>query len=81
MIGQMEVIPFFGNSFNVYIPIVIAIFCCFTLFNIYGRILKLLNISRFEYDESAADDLVDEGKMLLRTERRRRGMRADDTLL
>ncbi len=81
MIGQMEVIPFFGNSFNVYFPVVIALFCFFTLLNVYGRILKLLNIARFEYNESAEDDLVTEGKMILRSERRRRGIKTDETLL
>jgi len=81
LLGKMDVIPFFGTKFTVYFPVMTTAFCLCTLFNVYGRILRVLQITRFEYSENFEDDLITEGKMLLRKERRKRGLKLDQTLL
>jgi hypothetical protein len=68
----MDAVPFFGTGFTVYFPILISVFCVFTLFNIYGYIAKLLGVTRFEYNKSImTDDNVIEGAALLKNARRR----------
>lgn len=41
---NMQIIPLFGSSFNVYAPLITAIVGFFTFFNVYARILKLTGI-------------------------------------
>lgn len=73
VVAQMDVIPFFGGLFNTYFPIIILLFSLATFFNVYGRVLRTLGITRFEYRSEFNDDSVAEGQMLLRKERRKRG--------
>ena len=69
----MEVIPFFGGAFNDFMPVLLAVFCLCTLFNVYGRILRLMGVERFEFSEDFDDETIAEGKMILRKEKRKRG--------
>jgi hypothetical protein len=77
VIGKMRVIPFLGRQFNVVFPVLILLFCVATLFNVYGRILKLLGMPQFEYRSTYQDDLLDEGIALLKSEKRRRARLRD----
>lgn len=70
VLGQMEAIPFLGSSFNQYFPIFICVFSVATFFNWFTRILKCLNIPKFEYSESFENEHVTEGRLLLQRERR-----------
>lgn len=81
VIGQMNVIPFLGTSFNNFLPIVIALFCFATLFNVFSRVLRVLHVPSFEYGEDFQDDAIAEGKMLLRKEKRKRGVKMEEPLL
>lgn len=78
ILGGMDVVPFFGDSFTVYFPIFIGIFCVGTLFNVYGYLMKFLGVTRFEYKSSFSDDNVSEGAGLIRKEKRRRGLPVND---
>lgn len=49
VIDQMDIVPFLGSKFTAIAPMMIAVFCLATLFNLYSRILKMLHITRFEY--------------------------------
>jgi hypothetical protein len=62
----MDVIPFFGTSFNFYFPVLIVVFAIFSLFNLFGRLLRLLGIKRFEFSESFQDDAIADGKLAIR---------------
>eukprot|EP01006_Ploeotia_vitrea_P043220 TRINITY_DN66705_c2_g15_i1.p1 TRINITY_DN66705_c2_g15~~TRINITY_DN66705_c2_g15_i1.p1 ORF type:complete len:427 (+),score=204.91 TRINITY_DN66705_c2_g15_i1:496-1776(+) len=75
ILGKMDVVPFFGSSFTTYFPILILLFCLATLTNVYGRILKWFGAERFEYSETYSDDVIEEGKMIIRKEKRRQGPR------
>lgn len=77
VMGKMEVIPFLGGAFNDFMPVLIALFCLATFFNVYARILRMLNIVHFEHSEDFNDDMLAEGKLILRKEKRKRGVRSD----
>lgn len=66
VIGSMEVIPFFGNSFNNYFPILIVVVALLNASNIMTKITSFLGIRRFEFRENYQDDRIAEGKLLLR---------------
>ncbi len=72
VVGNMDAIPVFGSSFNQYFPIFICVFAVATLFNWFTRVLKCLNIPRFEYSENFDNEHVAEGKLLLSREKRYR---------
>ncbi|ETO25013.1 Nucleolar protein Nop52 [Reticulomyxa filosa] len=48
---QMEKLPLLGNPANTFLPLLIFLFCLATWFNVYGRVLKCLRISRFEFGD------------------------------
>jgi len=73
----MDVVPFFGDSFTVYFPIFIAVFCVGTFFNVYGRLMRMLGVTRFEYRANFSDENVYEGVALIRKEKRKRGIPTD----
>lgn len=74
VVGKMEVIPFFGSDFNTYFPVLIAIFCFLFLCNVMKRVMRCFNVDQFEYSVTGEDEHVAEGKLLVRKEKRRRGL-------
>jgi len=64
--GHMDVIGFISDGFNIYFPIAIVLLCAFTLFNIGPRILNVIGIQQFMVDDEITQELVDEGKELVR---------------
>jgi putative flippase GtrA len=84
VVGNMDAIPFFGNTFHSYIPILISVFCILFAFNVLGRLFKCMRLDHFEYDLSAEDENVNEGKLLVKKEKRRRGSNfvpADESMI
>jgi hypothetical protein len=69
-IGQMDVIPLFGNSFSVYAPLLIIAVCILTFFDIHTRILSFLGFQHEDAilvgDQETLDVKVAEGIRLLR---------------
>lgn len=55
LVISMEIVPLFGSSFSVYAPIITAIIGGFTLFNGYGRLLKLMGI---EHEDAVYSDTL-----------------------
>jgi len=66
IMGHMDVIGFISDGFNIYFPIAIVLLCAFTLFNIGPRILNIVGIQQFMIDSEITQELVDEGKELVR---------------
>lgn len=60
------------GGFTKFCPVLLSILCLMTFFNMFGRIMKMLGMSRFEYSRDYADDAIQEGKLLLRNEISRR---------
>ncbi|CEP02462.1 hypothetical protein PBRA_009046 [Plasmodiophora brassicae] len=73
VLGVMNVVPLLGEKFNLFVPIVISVFCFITLANFYGRILRCLQLGQFEENGPGSDEVVQEGKSLVkRTQRKRK---------
>jgi len=62
VMGGMSVVPFFGDAFNTYLPILISIFSICCVLNVYARILKFLGIETFTYFDANDADKLAEGK-------------------
>lgn len=45
----MSDIPLLGDPVNTFVPLLVLIFCLATYFNLYTKLLKLLNISKYDY--------------------------------
>ena len=77
MMGQMNVVPLLGRSFNQVFPVAVGFLVCCNLFNVYSRLVQFcgLDVLEFEWAPPASDDtgdLLTEGKRLIERERRRR---------
>jgi hypothetical protein len=62
IMGEMNLVPFLGDKFNVYFPIVIILLCAITALNAYGRILKLFRVKRFIFEDEDGDASDEEGQ-------------------
>jgi len=60
------VIGFIADGFNIYFPIAIVVLCMLTLFNVGTRLLNVLGIQQFMVDDEITQELVDEGKEIVR---------------
>ncbi|KAL4235670.1 LMBR1 domain-containing protein 2 [Mactra antiquata] len=77
IMGHMDVIPIISDGFNIYFPIMIVLLCICTYFSLGSRILHFLGINQFIGDDDLTTELVDEGKELVKRERRRLDRIAD----
>ena len=66
IMGHMDVIGFISDGFNIYFPIAIVLLCAFSLFNVGTRILNVIGIQQFMVNDEVTQELVDEGKELVR---------------
>lgn len=71
LIGQMEVVPFFGRSFNDIFPWFILIFFVLTLLDAYKQIFRILRVGQYTLDQDQ-EDAEKEGATFIKFERRRR---------
>lgn len=77
--GHMDVIAIISDGFNVYFPMAILAFCLATYFSVGSRILSMLGFHQFVGDDEITTDLVDEGRELIKREKRRR-QRAEESI-
>ena len=71
--GKMDLIPVLGKEFVIYFPMFIAILCLATLFNAYGRLLRIIYIKNYLYEEGEGSGAnIIEGRALIELERARR---------
>ncbi|CAJ1409647.1 unnamed protein product [Effrenium voratum] len=56
--GQMNIVPVLGESFNQVFPCMIALLCCCNVFNVYSRCLQFftLGVMEFELGEGSNGD-------------------------
>ena len=64
--GHMDVIPIISDGFNIYFPIMIVLLCICTYFSLGSRILHFLGINQFIGDDDLTQELVDEGKEIVK---------------
>ncbi|XP_036454299.1 G-protein coupled receptor-associated protein LMBRD2a isoform X1 [Colossoma macropomum] len=77
IMGSMRVLSFIANGFYIYYPMLIVLLCIATYFSLGTRCLNLLGFQQFMGESDLTSDLVDEGKELIRRERRKR-QRSED---
>jgi len=66
IMGHMDVIPIISDGFNIYFPIMIVLLCICTYFSLGSRILHFLGINQFIGDDDLTQELVDEGKEIVK---------------
>ncbi|PVD23083.1 hypothetical protein C0Q70_16345 [Pomacea canaliculata] len=71
IMGHMDVISIISDGFNIYFPILIVLLCICTYFSLGSRVLSLLGFQQFIGDDDMTTELVDEGRELVRRERRK----------
>lgn len=77
MMGEMNVVPVLGQSFNEIFPILVGFLCLCNLLNVYSRLVQLCGLEALEFEwappsSSDTNDLLAEGRRLIERERRRR---------
>ncbi|XP_064604856.1 G-protein coupled receptor-associated protein LMBRD2-like [Liolophura sinensis] len=72
IMGHMDVVSFISDGFNVYFPIAIVLLCIFTYFSLGSRILHFLGFQQFIGEDDMTQELVDEGRELIKREKRKR---------
>ncbi|CAE7293015.1 unnamed protein product, partial [Symbiodinium natans] len=75
MMGQMNVVPVLGKSFNEDFPVMIVVLVLCNLLNVYSKIVQTCGLESLEFDGSMAPDTTEvaaEGRRLVERERRKR---------
>lgn len=68
----MRVLSFIADGFYIYYPMLVVILCIATYFSLGTRCLNLLGFQQFMGDNEMTSDFIDEGKELIRREKRKR---------
>ncbi|XP_012280905.1 LMBR1 domain-containing protein 2 homolog [Orussus abietinus] len=79
VMGHMDVISIISDGFNIYFPMAILAFCLATYFSLGSRLLSMLGFQQFLGDDDLTTDFVEEGRELIKRERRKR-QRAEDSM-
>nr|XP_046243535.1 G-protein coupled receptor-associated protein LMBRD2B-like [Scatophagus argus] len=77
IMGSMSVLSFISDGFYIYYPMLVLLLCFATFYSLGSRCLNLLGFHQFITDDDLTSDLVDEGRELIRRERRKR-QKAED---
>lgn len=64
--GHMDVIAIISDGFNIYFPMAILAFCLATYFSLGSRLLTMLGFHQFVGDDEITQDLVNEGRDLIK---------------
>ncbi|KAM8960991.1 G-protein coupled receptor-associated protein LMBRD2 isoform 1-T1 [Pelodytes ibericus] len=72
IMGSLRVLPLIADVFYIYYPMLVLILCIATYFSLGTRCLNLLGFQQFMGDNDMTSDLTDEGKELIRREKRKR---------
>lgn len=72
IMGSMHLLSFISDGFYIYYPMLILLLCFATFYSLGSRCLNLLGFHQYITDDDLTSDLVDEGRELIRRERRKR---------
>ena len=70
IMGHLDIVSFINNGFVLYFPILIVILCFSTLFKWGERVLLFLGFQQFIVDTDLTQELIEDGKNLVKRERR-----------
>ena len=68
----MDVVSIVQDGFNVYFPILLVVLTLATYFSLGSRLLSFLGFQQFLEQEDQTGELVEEGRDLVKREKRRR---------
>lgn len=72
IMGTQSLLPFISHGFYIYYPMLILLLCLATYYNLGSRCLNLLGFHQYITDDEITSDLVDEGKEIIRREKRKK---------
>nr|SVE76907.1 EOG090X03B7 [Daphnia lumholtzi]SVE78134.1 EOG090X03B7 [Daphnia lumholtzi] len=79
IMGHMDVLPIISDGFNIYFPMAILGLCLATYFSLGARFLTFIGFQQFvDDDDDITADLAEEGRELIKREKRKR-QRAEDS--
>lgn len=78
IMGHMDVIPIVSRGFNVYLPIVMCIFCVATFLDVGTRFLHFMGIEQFIMEDELTTDLIRDGQELVKREKTKKGKLSDN---
>ena len=70
IMGHMDLVSFINNGFILYFPILIVFLCLSTLLKWGERLLHFLGFQQFIVDTDLTQELIEDGRNLVRRERR-----------
>ncbi|KAL0892402.1 hypothetical protein ABMA27_015521 [Loxostege sticticalis] len=79
IMGHMEVLGIIAGGFNIYFPMLVVLLCLATYFSLGSRLLTMCGFQQFVGDDDLTTDLVDEGREIVKREKRKR-QRAEESL-
>ncbi|CAH2236964.1 LMBR1 domain-containing protein 2 homolog isoform X2 [Pararge aegeria] len=79
IMGHMDVLGIIAEGFNIYFPMLVVILCLATYLSLGSRLLSLCGFQQFVGDDELTTDLVDEGREIMKREKRKR-QRAEESL-
>lgn len=77
IMGSMRVLSIISDGFYIYYPMLVLLLCLGTFYRLGSRCLNLLGCPQYISDDDLTSDLVDDGRELIRRERRNR-VKAED---
>lgn len=77
--GHMDVIPIISDGFNVYLPMIMCLFCVATFFQMGTRLLHFIGIEQFMLDDEMTADLIKDGQNIVKRERVKRLKQVDSS--
>ncbi|XP_034824985.1 LMBR1 domain-containing protein 2 homolog isoform X1 [Maniola hyperantus] len=79
IMGHMDVLGIIAEGFNIYFPMLVVILCLATYLSLGSRLLSLCGFQQFVGDDELTTDLVDEGREIMKREKRKR-QRAEESM-
>lgn len=77
IMGHMDVIPIVSQGLNVYLPIVMCVFCLATFLDVGTRVLHFMGIEQFIVEDELTADLIRDGLELVKREKAKKGKLSD----
>jgi len=85
VMGDIELTPLLGESWNIYFPMTLIVFALISTFNLYTRFIQTFCIKKFQrfvFDNDFTDSKIEEGKQILafENELREKGTKKEEIL-
>lgn len=65
-ISNNNIVPIFGESFQKFFPITLAFLVVFNMLDVYGKIIRLFGLQRWDFSSDSAGNLQGEGSRIMK---------------